>query len=153
MIKYFNLQLRDVFFLILYLTGLLLIAINLPKTVSMYLQEQPIIISFGAIGIWRYCWWLNHVLRASIYGYIVFPKRRVQANQLWDSGWRPKRLFIMMTTFKEIQTTTETVLQSLLSECKKINVPVTLFIGIGAESDEQIIEDFFSKKKHPTPSM
>jgi glycosyltransferase Alg8 len=117
----------------------------------MYLENQPAIISFGLIGIWRYSWWLNHVLRASIYGYIVFPRRRIKANQLWESGWRPKRLFIMMTTFKELQTTTEIVLQSILDECKQVNVPVKLFIGTGAQSDEDMIHNFFSKKKHLNP--
>ena len=138
---------RDIFFLLLYLTTLLFAALNLPKSVSMYYEDQAAIVSFGAIGVWRYCWWLNHVIRSLIHSRIVFPRRRLKANQLWESGWRPKRLIFMMTTFQELPTTTEVVLQSILDECTQVNVPVKLFIGTGTESDERIIRDFFCTQK------
>lgn len=137
----------DLFYLALYITFLLIIAINLPKNVTMYHEEKAVILSFGVIGAWRYCWWMNHVVRSLIYGHIVFPRRRLKANALWDSGWRPKRLIFMMTTFKEFPNTTELVLQSIVDECSIIGVPVKLFVGTGTESDERIIENFFSKQK------
>lgn len=141
----------SIFYLILYLAILLIAVLNLPKSVSMYYEGRAAMFGFGAIGLWRYGWWLNHVIRAFIYGRIVFPRRRVQANQLWDSGWRPKCLFFMMTTFHELQSTTELVLQSIFDECQQVGVPVKLFVGTGAESDERIIDDFFAKKKLTTP--
>ena len=139
--------LQDIFYLILYLTVLLALAINLPKSVSIYYEDKSASICLGIIGIWRYCWWFNHVIRASIYGYIVFPRRRLKANLLWESGWRPKRLFFMMTTFQEIESTTEIVLQSILDECDQLAIPVHLFIGTGADSDELTIQNFFSRQK------
>ena len=144
-------KLRGFFYLLLYLTVLLFVAINLPKSISNYHEQRAALVSFGVIGSWRYCWWLNHVIRSLIYGRFIFPRRRVKANQLWASGWRPKRLIFMMTTFKELQTTTEIVLQSIMDECNQINVPVQLFIGTGAESDETIIENFFAKQKKTIP--
>ena len=137
---------RDILYLLLYLTTLLLALLNLPKSVSIYYEDQPAIVSFGLIGIWRYCWWLNHVMRSVIHKHIVFPHRRLKANQLWDSGWRPSRLIFMMTTFQELPTTTDIVLQSIMDECKQVNIPVQLFIGTGTDADETIIEDFFSKQ-------
>ncbi|HBI21846.1 MAG TPA: hypothetical protein DDY37_04575, partial [Legionella sp.] len=86
---------RDHLYLLAYLMILLMAALSLPRSASMYQEERAAIVSFGVIGIWRYCWWLNHVVRSLIYRYAIFPRRRLKANQLWASGWRPKRLFFM----------------------------------------------------------
>lgn len=137
---------KQAFYAVIYLTLLLTIALHLPKHVSMYYEGRTILIGFGIIGIWRYCWWMNHIIRSLIYRWIIFPKKRKKATELWESGWRPRRLFFMMTTFQESQTTTEIVLQSILDECHSIAVPVNLFIGIGADSDQEIIEHFFTKQ-------
>lgn len=145
--KGFQCTLPDLFWLAFYLLVLLVFFLHLPKEVTKYYDDQTALLGFGILGIWRYCWWMNHIIRAFIYGHIIFPKRRVKANELWVSGWRPQRLFFMMTTFQELQTTTETVLQSIVEECKSINVPITLFIGTGADSDEVNIENFFAKQK------
>jgi glycosyltransferase Alg8 len=140
--------LLDTFYLSAYIIFLLLLWEHLPKSIAVYYEYRVALISFGVIGIWRYSWWMNHVIRSTIYGRIIFPRRRVKANQLWDSGWRPKRLLFMMTTYKELPSTTELVLKSIVSECKLINVPIKLFIGIGDATDEVIINDFF--KNHPS---
>ena len=144
-------NIKDIIYLLFYLSILLIAALNIPKNTAIYHEERAALMSFGIIGIWRYSWWVNHVVRSIIYGHIVFPRRRLKANQLWTSGWRPKRLFFMMTTFRELETTTEKVLQSILHECNQVNVPVKLFIGTGAESDEIIIQNFFKKQKPDYP--
>ena len=141
---------QSIFYLLLYITTLLFIGLNLPKNIKIYYEEHTALISFGVIGIWRYCWWLNHVIRSFIYSYLVFPNRRLKANQLWKTGWRPKRLIFMMTTFQELSSTTEIVLQSILDECTQINIPVALYIGTGTATDEKIIDDFFNKKSMPS---
>ncbi len=141
----------DLLYLAMYVLILLVIVLHMPKIVILYYTERAAVISFGIIGIWRYGWWLNHIIRSSIYRYVIFPKRRVKANRLWDAGWRPKRLFFMMTTFQELQSTTETVLRSIVDECAQISVPVKLFIGTGADSDEAIIESFFAKHRTSFP--
>ena len=139
----------DLLFLAWYVLILLVIVLHLPKMIMLYYAERATMISFGIIGIWRYGWWFNHMIRSSVYRYIVFPKRRVKADCLWASGWRPQRLFFMMTTFQELQSTTEIVLQSIMDECAQVSVPVKLFIGTGADSDEVIIENFFAKQTVP----
>lgn len=118
---------------------------------SYYHVDRLLVVNFGLIGIWRYAWWLNHLIRSRIYANLVFPRRRLKANTLWASGWRPNQLIFMMTTFKELQATTEIVLQSIVDECHQIQVPVRLFIGTGMESDDLIIRDFFSNKKIDIP--
>lgn len=140
---------RDVFYMLLYLNFLLIIAINSPKSTIIYHEQRVAMVSLGVIGIWRYGWWLNHVIRAFIYGRLIFPLRRKKANALWDSGWRPSRLFFMMTTFHELQATTELVLKSIIDESNLLGIPIKLFIGTGTESDELIINHFFSQQKLP----
>ena len=136
----------DLLYLLLYLIVLLVATLHLPKYVTHCYEAQTAMISFGIIGIWRNCWWLNHMIRSFIYGRIVFPKRRIKANYLWACGWRPERLFFMMTTYQELQATTEIVLQSILDECAPLLIPVKLFIGTGADTDEAFIENFFAQK-------
>ena len=142
---------RDVFYLLLYIAVLIIVSINLPSRESHYQEEQILIVNFGLIGIWRYGWWLTHLIRSLLYAHIVFPRRRLKANEVWASGWRPARLLFMMTTFKELQSTTEMVLQSIWDECHQVRVPVTLFIGTGTEADELIIQQFFSNKRMDIP--
>ena len=142
---------KDTLYLLIYLTILLIAAINIPKSIAMYHEGRAAIITFGLIGLWRYCWLMTHIIRSVIYGRIVFPRQRLKANQLWEAGWRPKRLLFMMTTFRELETTTHRVLQSIVDECNQVNVPVTLFIGTGDESDEEVIDLFFSKQKPSCP--
>ncbi len=139
-------QLAHCIYLISYLTVLLIAVVNVPKNINIYYEKQAAMIGFGFIGAWRYCWWLNHIARSMIYRYLVFPKRRLRANQLWESGWRPNRLIIMMTTFQELQKTTSLVLQSILDECHQLEIPVNLFIGTGTQLDEDIIEQFFTDR-------
>lgn len=145
--NHFNWKSNDILYFLIYLSILLFIALNLPKNEAINCPQNTAIFGFGMIGIWRYSWWLNHVIRAFIYGRILFPRRRLNANQLWDAGWRPERLFFMMTTFRELETTTHIVLQSIIEECNQIAVPVQLFIGTGTEADEIMIENFFNKQK------
>jgi glycosyltransferase Alg8 len=142
---------KQIYYLLLYVSILLMSVIHLPQSVALYYEEQAIIVTFGIIGAWRYLWWLNHVVRSFIYEKLVFPARRLKANQLWESGWRPNRLIFMMTTFQELKTTTEVVLQSILDECDEVGVPVKLFIGTGTELDESTIEHFFSHQNTKMP--
>lgn len=137
---------KDVGYFLGYGFMLVVIIVHLPKIGPLYYAERVAMLSFGLFGVWRYGWWLNHLLRSWVYRFIVFPKRRIQANALWDAGWRPQRLFFMMTTFQELQNTTEIVLQSILDECKTLSVPVKLFIGTGTDSDEAIIANFFAQR-------
>lgn len=96
----------------------------------------------GILGIWRYSWWSVHVIRAEIYQRKVFPNIRKKAEQVWQSGWRPRHVHFMMTTFRERRDTTEKVMQSICREIRESNVPGTIWLGSGDSYDEKIICDF-----------
>jgi glycosyltransferase Alg8 len=147
----FRHRLKDLFFLFTYLTCLLIAFLLLPKTVLPFYAKRTAFISLGLIGSFRYGWWLVHVIRSLLYKHLIFPKRRLQANRLWASGWRPKCLFFMITTFKELPSTTKMVLKTILAECHEIGVPTKLFIGTGCESDELIIKSYILNEKIAFP--
>jgi mannuronan synthase len=134
---------KNIFFIYCYLASLLLLLLNLPKTINLYLNQRHALIGLALLGTWRYSWWLIHVLRSLIYAKIIFPRNRQQADLLWSCGIKPKRLFFLMTTYKELPETTHKVLASIVSEVLALAIPAFLFIGIGDEEDAVIINDFF----------
>jgi len=121
--------------------------LTLPRSIRIYYQQRTALVTLGAIGLWRYSWWMVHVIRSLIYGYVVFPKRRKKADRLWASGWRPEKLFFMMTTYNEQQATTEKVLQTLVRECESLQIPAKLYIGTGAAYDEAVIKNYFAGRE------
>lgn len=125
--------------------GCCFIALNeLPNTIwHPELRQFTLII--GILGIWRYSWWFVHAVRAEIYQRLVFPKKRDQAEQLWQQGWRPRHVHFMMTTFKEVRDTTEKVVQSIINEARFSGAPVTLWLGSGDPYDEDIITRYLQQ--------
>jgi glycosyltransferase Alg8 len=99
-----------------------------------------IIVVLGTLGTWRYSWWFTHFIRAQIYQRSVFPRTRRKADRLWNSGWRPERLYFMMTTFNEQRETTEKVILSIIREAREVSVPTTVFVGTAVSFDEEVIE-------------
>lgn len=96
----------------------------------------------GALGIWRFGWWFTHAVRAEIFARFKWPGMRRRADAVWQSGWRPQRLHIQMTTFYEEPAITRRVIGSILGQIRREGIPTTLWIGTGASFDEQIITDF-----------
>ena len=90
----------------------------------------------GILGIWRYGWWMNHFLRAKVYGLVTYPKKRAQAEALWNSGWRPKHIHFQMTTFREHRAISEAVLRGVCQQIREAGVPATIWLGSSELSDE-----------------
>lgn len=135
---------RVLWFLFVYF-GLCLIALDhLPNTLwDPRLRQVTIVI--GALGIWRYSWWLTHAVRAFIYGRFVYPRMRRQAETVWQSGWRPRHLHFLVTTFREHRETTEKVMLGICREVRACGVPATLWLGSSEPRDEGIVADFLDR--------
>lgn len=110
---------------------------------------QTVALSIGALGLWRYTWWLTHLIRALIYGHWVYPRLRTRADAFWRQGWRPERIHFMMTTFKEDIAITHAVLDSIIQQCRETGCPATLYIGTGHPSDEDVIQSYFAELDQP----
>ncbi len=98
--------------------------------------------ALGSLGLWRFGWWFTHAVRAEIFARSKFPKMRARANAVWQSGWRPKRLHIQMTTYFEEPAITRRVIGSIIGQIRREGIPTTLWIGTGSSYDEEIITDF-----------
>lgn len=105
-----------------------------------HLQQFTLLL--GAIGVWRYSWWFVHALRAEIYGKKVFPRYRRNADAIWQSGWRPDGVHVMVTTFDEDRRTSELMLQSIINEHLSTGLRVTIWLGSGSDYDESIYTNY-----------
>ncbi|MEM8577212.1 MAG: glycosyltransferase [Pseudomonadota bacterium] len=112
---------------------------------------RQVTIVLGTLGLWRFGWWFTHAVRAEIYARAVWPTRRAAASALWQSGWRPGRLHIQMTTYYEEPAITKRVIGSILSQIRRERIPTTLYIGTGSAYDEAIIRDFVTTHAEDIP--
>jgi mannuronan synthase len=97
----------------------------------------------GFIGTWRFSWWLTHLVRAQMYERRVFPPMRAKASALWESGWRPDKLHVLMTTFRERRDTAEAVVRGICSEIRSAGRPAIVWIGSAEAADEQTLVNHF----------
>ncbi len=107
-------------------------------------REVTLVIGF--LGIWRYGWWFTHAVRAMIYGRFVYPGLKRKGQEIWDSGWRPRHMHFMMTTYKEHQDITEKVVRSIILEIRNSGVPGTIWLGSADRYDEDVISDFLRRE-------
>ncbi|TIH20232.1 glycosyltransferase [Marinifilum sp. JC120] len=107
--------------------------------------KNGIIISFSLFGIWRYSWQMWHIVRHYRYSLSYFPRLRAEAMSLKDKY--PKRLYIMVPSFKEDKSVSQLVFSALIRE--SLTIPSEIFIYASVGSDEEI--HFISKVISSTP--
>ena len=95
--------------------------------------------ALGALGVWRYAWWLNHAVRSEVYQHRVYPRMRAEGQRIWNEGWRPRHLHFMMTTYKEHPEITHRVIASIVREIRDSGVPATIWLGSSDRFDEDVI--------------
>jgi glycosyltransferase Alg8 len=108
-------------------------------------------ITLGVLIFWRYGWWLTHFIRAELYSKYRFPSMRSKADTLWQSGWRPRHVHFMMTTFRERRDTTELVIASICREVRESGILTTLWLGSGDSYDEDIIMNYLHQHAGEIP--
>jgi mannuronan synthase len=123
--------------------GMCLAALRLLPVGTWGADTTQFIVVIGIIGFWRYSWWLTHLVRAQIYARHAFPPLRLRANALWEGGWRPVRLHIAMTTFRERRETAELVVASICREIRAVGRPAIVWIGSAEARDEVTLIEHF----------
>lgn len=125
----------------------------LTNTANRFFQPETLSLTLliGTLGVWRFGWWFTHAVRAEIYRRTRWPRMRAQANAVWQSGWRPRRLHIQMTTYFEEPAITKRVIGSILGQIRRENIPTTLYIGTGSSYDEMIIRSFVETHAQDIP--
>ena len=107
---------------------------------------REITFAIGALGIWRYGWWFTHAVRAHIYGRFVYPALKQRGEAVWASGWRPRHLHFMMTTYREHRDITEKVVRAIVREIRDSGVPGTIWLGSSDRYDEDIIINLLERE-------
>ena len=136
---------KSLFNITLYFSCCLLAILLLPNSI-WDAQHKEVIFIIGSLGCWRYGWWFTHAVRALIYGHIVYPRFRRKGQEIWQSGWRPRHLHFMMTTYNEHRSITEKVIRSLLLEMKNSGVPATIWLGSCIRFDEDIVANMLRRE-------
>jgi len=103
------------------------------------------LVAMSLFGIWRYSWQLLHAVRHWRYRVSDFPKLRAEAMSLKDKY--PKRLYVMVPSFKEEFQVSELVFAALIREAGTIPSKVLIYASVG--SDEEV--EFISKVINATP--
>ncbi len=94
----------------------------------------------GMFGLWRYGWWLTHVIRAVIYARIRYPRLAADAAQAWNAGWRPRQLHFLVTVYRERPETLDAVFDAICNEIRGLGLPASIWIGTADAADEAIVE-------------
>ncbi|MEM9348927.1 MAG: glycosyltransferase [Pseudomonadota bacterium] len=125
----------------------------LTNTQNRFFQPDTLHITMvlGTLGIWRFGWWFTHAVRAECYRRLRWPRMRAAANKVWQSGWRPRRLHIQMTTYYEEPAITKRVIGSILAQIRREKIPTTIYIGTGSAYDELIIRSFVETHAQDIP--
>jgi glycosyltransferase Alg8 len=112
-------------------------------------ELHTVALSIGFLGLWRYTWWMTHLVRAQIYGRVVYPRLRARADEAWQQGMRPKRIHFLLATYREDPEITRAVLESIVLQCREIGCPAKLFIAAGHTDDETVIHKYFDALTQP----
>lgn len=88
-------------------------------------------------GLWRYAWQMLHALRSYRYRKYVFPKMRAVAAAV--SNPFPKRLYIMIPSYKEEYRISQMVFQALVREVRLLPCEVLFVISVGTSDEAEFI--------------
>jgi mannuronan synthase len=93
----------------------------------------------GLFGVWRYGWWLTHVIRSEYYARRAYPALARTALANWDNGWRPRKLHVLVTVYRERAETIEAVMAAICREVRATKMPATIWIGTKEAADEETV--------------
>ncbi len=93
----------------------------------------------GLFGLWRYSWWLCHVIRANIYARRTYPRLARTAALQWQGGWRPRRMHFLVTVYRERIETIEAVMSAICAEIRLTGQPASIWIGSKEPADEATV--------------
>ncbi|MBP9722867.1 MAG: glycosyltransferase, partial [Gammaproteobacteria bacterium] len=143
----FKIEFNQVYKFILYCGMLFILVWNLPNAIWNPDYKMWLIL-FGALGIWRYLWWLLHFVRSIYYNQIKFAIIRYQAGELLEQGWRPKKVVFMVTAYNESSYVLEQMMSSINREADLLQVPTELYMATADFEIEEKIRKIWSWIRH-----
>lgn len=97
------------------------------------------VVGMGAVGLWRWSWFLVQVLRSRFFMHAVFPRWREKAAAIPTEDL-PHMCF-MVPTYKEKLWITERVFRAIVYEARSINQRVTVLVNSSGPEENAAIVD------------
>ncbi|SDO21343.1 glycosyltransferase Alg8 [Halomonas shengliensis] len=116
---------------------LILVVDGLPLEVFSA-ESKSFFFAVGAVGIWRYSWWLIQAVRSVWYNRRIFPRLRAEADAQGEQGLPPE-LYVLCTSFRIEPEVSFRVYDALVREVADYGVPTTIFASLSDRTDVDII--------------
>ncbi len=110
-------------------------------------QEEGLIL-IGVIGLWRYGWFVTHLVRGFFYTQFVYPSLRASA-QSQRNPW-PQRLYFLIPSYYEDAGVTARVVEALAREVRALpHIDVHAVATLGSDEEEDLFRRLFLQHGHP----
>ncbi|QJQ95280.1 MULTISPECIES: glycosyltransferase [Halomonadaceae] len=133
--------------LLLGLALLIVLISELPRDIFNP-ESQSFFFAVGAIGIWRYSWWLVQAVRSTWYNRKVFPRLRAEADAA-SARMRPDALYVLCTSYRIETEVSFSVYDALIKEARDYGVPTTIFAALSDRTDVDIIDHVLDENGRP----
>ncbi|WP_458525520.1 glycosyltransferase [Onishia taeanensis] len=111
-------------------------------------ESKSFFFAIGAIGMWRYSWWLLQAVRSVWFNRRVFPRLRAKADAA-DRIARADELFVLCTSFRIEPEVSFPVYDALVREVSDYGVPTTIFASVSDRSDVDVITHVMDEHDWP----
>ncbi len=101
-------------------------------------ESKSFFFAIGAVGIWRYTWWLIQALRSVWYNRRIFPRLRAEADAAGEQALPPE-LYVLCTSFRIEPEVSFQVYEALVREVADYGVPTTIFASLSDRTDVDVI--------------
>jgi glycosyltransferase Alg8 len=98
-------------------------------------------LALGAIGLWRYGWYLLNVFRSTWFVRVTFPRLRRRAFAPAVQERYPRRLFVVVASYKESPLVESLCFGALVDACATIPSEVTVVISVGTPEEAAEIRE------------
>lgn len=106
--------------------------------------RQGGVLIIGVLGVWRYLWYITHVVRGFFYSRFVYPQMRYSAFIQRDPY--PQRVYFLIPSYFENPGVTARVFAALAREAGSIPaVQVTAVAALGSDEEEQRVRQILAQ--------
>ncbi|MBE2186912.1 MAG: glycosyltransferase [Rhodothermales bacterium] len=107
------------------------------------LLRQGGLLIIGVLGVWRYLWYMTHMVRGFFYSRFVYPQMRYSAFIQRDPY--PQRVYFLIPSYKENPGVTARVFTALAREAGSIpGVQVTAVAALAGDQDEDLVRQILA---------
>lgn len=106
----------------------------------------PVIAAFGLVAAWRYSWGLLHLVRASIFLGIAFPRLRSRA---MDHAGTVEHVYGVVSSYDIPPEQFRAVYAALIESCLAAGIPATLVAAVTTDKDIALLTELLRDYGNP----